>query len=531
MAGRMKIVICLLRNDLRYRDNEVLFWAHKNATNVIPLYCFDPRHYKGTHQFGFPKTGPHRLKFLLESVRDLRTTLQSVGSGLVVRSGNPEDVVPQLIQQFGEGEVAAVALQEEATREELDVEAGLHQSCSKLGVNVKKFWGSTLYHREDVPFSPQGVPNVYTEFRKKVENRSHVRPPINMPKPLKGLPEGVEEGDIPVFSSFGLKDPGSDSRTAFPFQGGETTGLARIEDYFWKSDCIAKYKETRNGLIGSEYSTKFAAWLAHGCVSPRQIHAEVKRYEKERTENQSTYWVIFELIWRDYFKFVALKFGDKMFYLSGLLGVHKPWNKNKQWFDAWCKGQTGVPFVDANIREMAATGFMSNRGRQNVASFLTKDLVLDWRLGAEWFEQMLIEKCLRMFVMFNEGYHDVTSNYGNWLSCWSVMILVRTGSLHDQQGLRTRSKSKWEEGAAAGQSRRGSPRRGRNQSGTGLQRQEPGPTGEVNRGGLDFFSLNPSQEVRPLVSLPLCKRRGLGSEECAMCALAEPQEEKTSFSM
>ncbi|XP_063958093.1 cryptochrome DASH-like [Lytechinus pictus] len=529
MAGRMNIIICLLRNDLRYHDNEVLFWAHKNATNVIPLYCFDPRHYKSTYNFGFPKTGPHRLKFLLESVEDLRKTLQSVGSGLVVRNGQPEDVVTQLIQQFGKDEVAAVALQEEVTSEELDVEAGLQQSCSKLGVQLKKFWGSTLYHRQDVPFDPQGVPNVYTEFRKKVENRSNVRPPINMPNSLKGLPQGIAEGDIPTFSSFCVKDPGSDSRSAFPFRGGESTGLARIEDYFWKSDCISQYKETRNGLIGSEYSTKFAAWLAHGCVSPRKIHAEVKRYEKERTANQSTYWVIFELIWRDYFKYVAMKFGSKMFALNGLLDVQKQWTKNKRWFDAWSKGQTGVPFVDANMREVAATGFMSNRGRQNVASFLAKDLCLDWRLGAEWFEQMLVD-------------HDVTSNYGNWLYSAGVgndpresrkFNMIKQGLDYDPQGDYIRlwvpelksikggaihmpwtlsnaelnqagvslgetypspiiTAPEWSRHTSRPKSGRGGGG-GRNQSGNGQRRNQQGQSRGQQR-GLDFYFSNPNQK-------------------------------------
>ncbi len=79
-----------------------------------------------------------------------------------------------------------------------------------------------------------------------------------------------------------------------------------------------------------------------------------------------------------------------MFLSPGLLGTYKEWNQNQEMFDAWKEGRTGVPFVDANMREMRATGFMSNRGRQNVASFLTKDLKLDWRLGAEWFEYLLV---------------------------------------------------------------------------------------------------------------------------------------------
>ena len=117
--------------------------------------------------------------------------------------------------------------------------------------------------------------------------------------------------------------------------------------------------------------------------------------------NQSTYWVIFELLWRDYFRFVCYKYGDSVFHETGIMNKRLPWSQDKVKFEAWREGRTGVPFVDANMRELARTGWMSNRGRQNVASFLVKDLGLDWRLGAEWFESQLLD-------------HDVCSNYGNW---------------------------------------------------------------------------------------------------------------------
>ncbi|GLD54707.1 cryptochrome DASH-like protein [Lates japonicus] len=296
-----RTVICLLRNDLRLHDNELFHWAQRNAEYIVPLYCFDPRHYVGTYNYNLPKTGPFRLRFLLESIRDLRSTLLNKGSNLVVRRGKPEDVVAELIKQLGS--VSTVAFHEEVTSEELNME--------------KK-------------------------------------------------------------------------------------ALARLKHYFWDSDAVATYKETRNGLIGVDYSTKFAPWLAMGCISPRYIYHQNKQYERERTANQSTYWVIFELLWRDYFKFVGAKYGNRLFQLEGLQNKSVPWKKDMKLFNAWKEGQTGVPFVDANMRELALTGFMSNRGRQNVASFLTKDLGLDWRMGAEWFEYLLID-------------HDVCSNYGNWL--------------------------------------------------------------------------------------------------------------------
>ncbi|XP_031561645.1 cryptochrome DASH-like [Actinia tenebrosa] len=401
MASKSRVIICLLRNDLRYHDNEVLCWAHKNADLVLPLYCFDPRHFRGTWHFGFPKTGPFRTKFLLESVRDLRQKLQDVASNLVVRCGKPEEIIPSLITSINNEsvKVEGISLQKEPTKEEIDVENAIEARSS---VPVQKFWGLTLYHPDDLPFSIKKVPNVYTEFRKNVERHSGVRSTIKMPDRMKPLPDGIEPGNIPTFDELGVKEPSQDSKSAFPFQGGETSGLQRLQYYLFDTDYVAKYKETRNGLIGQEYSTKFSTWLAHGCLSPRKIYEEIKKYEHQRTSNQSTYWVIFELLWRDYFKFVAIKFGDRLFYLSGLLAKKVEWRQDENLFRAWKEGKTGVPFVDANMRELAATGFMSNRGRQNVASFLTKDLKMDWRLGAEWFEYLLID-------------HDVCSNYGNWL--------------------------------------------------------------------------------------------------------------------
>ncbi len=145
--------------------------------------------------------------------------------------------------------------------------------------------------------------------------------------------------------------------------------------------------------------------LAHGCISPRTIFSEISRYERANGANKSTYWVIFELIWRDFFKFYALSVGDGIFHSGGPVGKRRVWEKdpNGSKFRRWVEGRTGWPLVDANMRELAATGFMSNRGRQNVASFLCLDMGLDWRLGADYFEHALLD-------------YDVASNWGNWVS-------------------------------------------------------------------------------------------------------------------
>jgi deoxyribodipyrimidine photo-lyase len=183
--------------------------------------------------------------------------------------------------------------------------------------------------------------------------------------------------------------------------GGEAAAWERLGRWFWEEDRLRTYKETRNGMDGDAYSSRLSPWLAHGCLSARSVQAEVARYEQERVANDSTYWMTFELLWRDYFQWIAQKHGAALFRPAGLRGVPVPWRRDEDLFERWCEGKTGFPIIDACMRELAATGFLGNRGRQVVTSFLTKNLGLDWRWGAEWFEAQLVD-------------HDVGSNYGNW---------------------------------------------------------------------------------------------------------------------
>jgi deoxyribodipyrimidine photo-lyase len=187
-----------------------------------------------------------------------------------------------------------------------------------------------------------------------------------------------------------------------PFNGGEIEALKRLQYYFWETENISTYKETRNGLLGADYSSKFSPWLANGSLSPKTIYWELKQFEREITSNQSTYWLFFELLWRDFFRYVSLKFGRRLFLKNGLKDEERRFYFNKNKFEHWRTGNTGKPFVDANMRELLHSGYMSNRGRQNVASYLVHDMGLDWRAGAAWFESQLID-------------YDPSSNYGNWL--------------------------------------------------------------------------------------------------------------------
>ncbi len=389
-------ILIWFRNDLRLHDHEPLTQALRAGGQVIPVYCFDPRQF-GTTSFGFPKTGAFRAKFLLEAVADLRHSLRSLGSDLVIRKGHPETLIPDLVKELN---ISAVYFHQEATSEEISVERSLKQRLQDMGTRVQPFWGASLYHIDDLPFELSHLPEVFTQFRKSVEKQSSVNPTFPVPTKLLGLPP-VDCGDLPAFDELGLETPKTDPRAVLQFEGGESAGKVRLAEYFWKRDCLRRYKHTRNGLLGADYSSKFSPWLALGCLSPRYIFEEVKAYEDQRISNQSTYWLVFELLWRDYFRFVCVKHGDRVFYPSGLRQLDIRWKQDGDRFEQWQLGETGIPFVDANMRELMLTGFMSNRGRQNVASFLTKNLGIDWRMGAEWFESKLID-------------YDVCSNYGNW---------------------------------------------------------------------------------------------------------------------
>ena len=396
-----KRAIVWFRQDLRLHDNVALLDALRSAEEVLPLYVFDDRVFKGKTRFGFPKTARYRTKFIIESIEDLRQNLRALGSDLIVRTGKPEEVIFSLAREIRS---SWVFCNRERTQEEVDVQDALEKNLWTIGQEVRFSRGKMLYFTGDLPFPITHTPDVFTAFRKETERYVPIREPHPQPEEDDFLPLtcNVEPGTIPGLTDFGHEEFSLDNRTVIPFKGGESEGLKRLRYYLWETDLIKRYKETRNGLIGGDYSSKFSPWLAQGCLSPKMIYHEIKRYEDSHGSNQSTYWLFFELLWRDFFRFMAKKHGNRIFQRGGIIEKSDPgWSNDMQLLDLWINGRTGVPFIDANMRELAATGFMSNRGRQNVASFLVKDLQVNWQLGADYFESVLLD-------------YDPASNYGNW---------------------------------------------------------------------------------------------------------------------
>jgi deoxyribodipyrimidine photo-lyase len=395
-SKKMKTVLVWFKTDLRLTDNETLIKAISQSEQIIPVYCFDDSHFETT-SYGFKKTGNFRAQFLLESLQNLDKNLRALGSGLLIVKGKPEIEIPKIVKLYKAQKVFA---KREVAFEEKQTEKLVQDELFKLRCELETFSTSTLYHAEDLPFSVKDIPDVFTNFRKKTEQDAVIRKPFEKPRQINS-PE-IPVLELPTLKELGLKKIKIDSRAAIQFKGGETEAIKRLNHYFYDTKCLSNYKETRNGMVGADYSSKFSAWLAMGCISPRFIYAEIKKYEKEFGANDSTYWLLFELLWRDFFRFMFKKYQTKFFLYSGIK-TEKANSKslNKKLLSQWINGKTASDFINANMLELKLTGFMSNRGRQNVASYFCNELNMDWRLGAAYFEEQLID-------------YDVCSNWGNW---------------------------------------------------------------------------------------------------------------------
>ncbi len=364
----MTAVVYWFRNDLRIIDNPAFAQARHHANQTVTklrvVYVHDPKHSAET-DWGFERMGAHRKVFLAERLQDLSSQLKTIGCELTELHGSPKDA----LSAFCESMLTKQIYCEDIAAPEEQVEIDALQAA---GLQAKTLWQSSLLEPADLPFDVQNLPAVFTAFKNKAEKLDI------KPRPVLQISENLPE----------------------------SAAEKHLRNYF-AGDFALTYKLTRNQPMNwspdEHFSTKFSPWLACGAISAPMIYAELKRFEAERGANDSTYWIWFELLWRDYFRFLYLQHGKKLYIKQGLGSVElAKVPDNRQGFKRWCEGRTGEPFVDAGMRELAATGWLSNRMRQMVASYLIYDLGGDWRAGAAWFESQLID-------------YDVYSNQGNWL--------------------------------------------------------------------------------------------------------------------
>jgi deoxyribodipyrimidine photo-lyase len=374
-----------LRNDLRFHDNVSLFKFSQLSSDGIFIWC-PTLSFQRAHRF--------RKKFILDSVLEFKNKVEQQDGQFLIFQSLASDILPKFISENG---IEALFYTKEPTSEEIYEEIKL----KKLKAQIFAFDQGSLIRCDDLPMSIEQIPEQFTSFRKQVESDLCIQPMYPTPQ-LVPKWKTVFPNVTPDFLTTEASD-----RHEF-LEGGESKGLKRVQDYIWDTDCLKVYKETRNGMVEWNDSSKFSPWLSVGAISPRWIYHEIKEYEQAVVENDSTYWLFFELLWRDYFRFIALKWGSRLFSQMNSRSRNQSPKQNQQWkededklLENWKAGKTGDDFVDANMRELLHTGWMSNRGRQNVASYLAKGMKVDWQKGASYFESQLID-------------YDASSNWGNW---------------------------------------------------------------------------------------------------------------------
>lgn len=438
------IGLVILHNDLRIHDNATLLKASATCDSLLIVYpkqkLFQPSINRGQsyHDGQDNKMGHAREKFLYQTLNSLNISLQKLGNALLLLDNKRTGIstfnqLKQIIHDFKVGHIfvsqTADYDQNQAYKLLTD-----HLDNATIQANRPKIqWyyttTSTLFDRCPIV----DLPRIFSQFRKQIETSYHLlsansdllispTPSVLPDMPLMSteyantvkfvLPAHIDKTLSNTISTCTTNTYPDDFHTSYldsPFIGGEKNALAHVDKYF-QSNAPQTYKKTRNTLfliddnsnnISWLQTTRFSPWLANGSLSIRILLNRLRRYEKEVAANDSTYWIWFELLWREYFYWYGKEHGRKLFWFSGITGKKPRTSFYGERFERWKQGNTTYPIVNACMKQLNATGYISNRGRQLVASCFIHELAMDWRYGASYFEQQLID-------------YDVTSNWGNW---------------------------------------------------------------------------------------------------------------------
>lgn len=381
----MKLGLVWFGNDLRCADQAILWRAAQEVDQLICLYCDEPQ-YQRPSRYATQGMSELRRCFLTEGLNTLSKELNSLGQTLFI---SQQSALASLSVLLDELPIAIIYRNHHAGWNE-------QQTLDRVAlrypdVRIKMEHGLSLFSPRQLPFERHQLPDSFSKFRKLTE-QLEVSSPLPKPHTLPPAPKF----DIPTIQPWQQTLTQDNS----PFFGGETAAMQQLSDYF-ATDLPSYYKEVRNALDGWENSTKFSPWLAQGSMSPRQIKASLDVYEMDHGANDSTYWIYFELLWREYFHWYATRYGARLFHPSGITNKRHNGSFYGERFRKWCQGNTPYPIVNACMKQLNQTGFMSNRGRQLTASCLIYELGVDWRYGAAYFEEQLID-------------YSVGANWGNW---------------------------------------------------------------------------------------------------------------------
>lgn len=381
----MKMGLVWFGNDLRCTDQQMLWRAAQEVDQLICLYCDEPEHTRPS-RYATQGMSDNRRQFLYQGLDSLAQQLDSLGHPLFV---SQLDAINSLTLLLNELPISHIYMNHRAGWNEQESLRHLTSQFSDVRFHIDH--GQSLFEAWRLPFNITELPDTFSKFRRQITSLNITEPLpsiLQLPLPVHSSLTQIQAWQIRPVTTESL------------FTGGEKAAQQQLK-YYFNSNLPRHYKQVRNALAGWENSTKFSAWLAQGSLSPKQVIAALTKYEAEQGANESTDWIYFELLWREYFHWYATCHGRALFTVNGLTATAHHLSFYPERFRKWCRGNTPYPLVNACMKQLNQTGYMSNRGRQIAASCLIYELGIDWRYGAAYFEEQLID-------------YDVGSNWGNW---------------------------------------------------------------------------------------------------------------------
>jgi len=376
-----------LTKDLRLQDNPALTMAAQ-ADQLLCVFVVQPEWLRpGRYQQR--AMNEQRWLFCWQSLLAFETELKALGQRLHIAVGDPATVLPALCQQHG---LDHLFTQRNPGSDERQLWRRLQQAMPRVQLTAVDQHG--LFPEDTLPMALEELPPSFSAFRRQVEKHqlwSHATAPtLTALPPAPGFPEDAR----------GLCPP-RNTALQLPISAGSPAAMAHLDRFTFGEQHLSHYKDTRNHLEDPTGSSHLSAWLATGALSARTVAARIRDYEAQFGANESTYWLWFELLWREYFLWQSFRLNEALFSVSGLQTKRLRGAFYPHRFKAWTAGTTEWPLVNAIMNQLRQTGFISNRSRQIAASALIYDLDLDWRYGAAWFESCLLD-------------YEVGSNWGNW---------------------------------------------------------------------------------------------------------------------
>ncbi|ASC71218.1 Deoxyribodipyrimidine photo-lyase [Halomicronema hongdechloris C2206] len=388
------------RRDLRLADNLGLAAAYQRSPKVVGVFCLDPAILQRDD------VAPARVHYMLGCLQELQHRYGEAGGQLLILQGRPQQQIPALAAALG---AAAVYWHRDVEPYSRQRDQAVAEALKEKGIEMcTTFWDQLLQSPGQV-LTGGGTPyTVYTPFWRKWVQLPKAEP-VPAPESFEGLSDreqtALEQGGTVALPS--LQDLGFEWSSPLPLAAGEWAAQRRLEEFCREDRAIAQYGEARN-LPCEDGTSRLSAALKFGAIGIRTVwamaEAAYSRCRSDETRQNIRAWQQ-ELAWREFYQHVMYFFPELAEGPYRPQWQYFPWVNDKQQFQAWCQGRTGYPIVDAAMRQLNQTGWMHNRCRMIVASFLTKDLIIDWRWGEKYFMQRLVDG-------------DLAANNGGWQ--WSA---------------------------------------------------------------------------------------------------------------